>query len=186
MKFAYKFRGLNEETARFQRAQSVTEDLVEKNVRTLGKMLSAKMRRTLEPVKYTGGLAASVSSWVIISGSRWQLTVGPTAPNKDFVRYGTKPHWAPIEPLKRWAAWKLGDANAAYAIQKSIAHHGTSTWIERRGLGDGYGGYDYPQRTLDRGDVQTGLERTAKRISTDIEVFLGTGTISTATESVGE
>jgi hypothetical protein len=186
MKFAYKFRGLDEEIERFRRAPRVTEDMVEKNVRTLGKMLSAKMRSTLKPVKYTGGLAASVSSWVIISGTRWQLTVGPTAFNKDFVKDGTKPHWAPIEPLKKWAAWKLGDANAAYAIQKSIAHHGTSTYIERRGLGDGSGGYDYPGRTLERGDVQTGLARTAKRISSDIEVFLETGTISTSTESVSE
>jgi hypothetical protein len=50
---------------------------------------------------------------------------GPAARYALFVHEGTLPHWAPIEPLKRWAKKVLGDENAAYAVQKKIAEHGT-------------------------------------------------------------
>jgi HK97 gp10 family phage protein len=42
-----------------------------------------------------------------------------------FVELGTRPHWAPIEPLKRWAQLKLGNASLGYAVQKKIAMKGT-------------------------------------------------------------
>jgi len=42
-----------------------------------------------------------------------------------FVELGTRPHWAPIEPLKRWAQLKLGDSSLGYAVQRKIAMKGT-------------------------------------------------------------
>lgn len=182
MKLAYRFDGLNDYIARYQNAPKVSQDLIEKNVRSLGKVLAAKMRQVLEVVKYTGEMERTISSEVAFAGTRWTLKVGSTSKHAEFVRYGTRPHWVPIAPLKRWARWKLGDENAAYGIQKLIAHQGTSSYIERRGLGDGNGGYDYPARTLARGDVQTGLARTAKRIGANIEVYLESGKIETTTE----
>ncbi len=41
------------------------------------------------------------------------------------VEFGTKPHWTSVENLKAWARRKLGDENAAYAIQRKIAKFGT-------------------------------------------------------------
>lgn len=41
------------------------------------------------------------------------------------VEHGSRPHWAPIGPLKAWAAKKLGDERAAYALQRAIAVRGT-------------------------------------------------------------
>jgi hypothetical protein len=46
----------------------------------------------------------------------------------DYVKYveeNTRPHWAPIRPLKRWAIRVLGDERAAYAVQRKIALMGT-------------------------------------------------------------
>jgi len=40
------------------------------------------------------------------------------------VEFGGGPRWVPIENLKKWAKRKLGDENAAYAIQKMIAKNG--------------------------------------------------------------
>jgi len=160
---------------RLEQSSLVFADLLEKNLRTLGIMVAAKMRRVLEPVKYTGETARSISSEYIITGTDFRLTVGPTTPHALYIRTGTKPHWVPIAPLKRWAYWKLGDEDAAYAIQKSIAHHGTSVWIERIGLGDGHGGYDYPGRTLARDDVRQGIERTSRRIGIGIKYWIEDG-----------
>ena len=46
------------------------------------------------------------------------------------VELGTKPHWAPLEPLVQWVHVKLGLAgrearNVARAVQYKIAKHGT-------------------------------------------------------------
>jgi len=43
----------------------------------------------------------------------------------DYVEYGTKPHWAPLEPIKEWSKNKLGDEDAAYAVRAKIAREGT-------------------------------------------------------------
>lgn len=53
------------------------------------------------------------------------FTWGYKAPHAPHVEFGTAPHWAPIEPLKRWAALILGDESAAYAVQQKIAKYGT-------------------------------------------------------------
>jgi hypothetical protein len=38
---------------------------------------------------------------------------------------GSRPHWAPIGPLKLWALRKLGDEGLAYAVRAAIAKRGT-------------------------------------------------------------
>jgi hypothetical protein len=46
----------------------------------------------------------------------------PSAPYAAPVEYGSKPHWAPIEPLKAWAELK---GMNPYALRWSIAQKGT-------------------------------------------------------------
>ena len=157
--------------ARLNAAPRTTADLIEKNLRTVGASLTRAMRKELAPVKYKGTLERSVSTSYSAEHPYYILRVGPTAPHAKVVRTGSRPHWVPIAPLREWARWKLGDANAAYAVQKSIAKKGTSMYLLRKGLAErteyGYG-LDYPGRTMQRGDVQLMLERTSKRIPLDI------------------
>ena len=40
------------------------------------------------------------------------------------IEYGSRPFYAPIQPLKEWARRKLGDENIAYAVQAKIAKVG--------------------------------------------------------------
>ncbi len=173
-------QGIQAAAERYRRAPRVVDDYIQKNLRGLGKVLVAKMRHELKPVKYTGSTERSVSIEYTANAPYYTLEVGPTSPNAKFVRTGSKPHYAPIGPLKRWAAWKLGDANAAYAIQKSIAKFGTSQHLKRKGLGEaisGHGiGLNYPARTLARNDVKLAIDRTTKRIPLDIARALGGGT----------
>jgi len=43
-----------------------------------------------------------------------------------YIEYGTKPHWAPFEPIKEWTKRKLGeDEDVAKAIWIKIAREGT-------------------------------------------------------------
>jgi hypothetical protein len=52
------------------------------------------------------------------------IVVGFDAPHAEFVEFGSRPHWAPIGPLKEWARRKLGNEKLAYPIQRKIAKKG--------------------------------------------------------------
>lgn len=177
MDVAIVITGAAEWERRLARAKRVANYLIEKNLRALGIVIAAKERRVLEVVKFRGSLARSVNSELTIAPPNFVLRIGPTAPHAQIVRTGTRPHWAPIAPLKEWAKWKLGDENAAYAIQRSIAYYGTSRWLAKRGVPFAeqtqYGiGLDYPAATLARADVKQGIERTAQRIGAGLAVSL--------------
>jgi hypothetical protein len=183
---SFKAENLEITQTRYRRAPLVLSDLIEKNFRALGIVIAAKMRRVLLPVKYTGAMERSVSSAFEFTPPRFKLEVGPTAPHALIVRTGTRPHWAPIRALKRWAARKLGDEKAAYAVQRSIAYYGTSRYLAQRGIEGAeqttFGiGFNYIRVTRERGDVQLGVQRTAQRIQMNFAKFLNTGVEATVT-----
>lgn len=155
------YRDLENWHEMFQRMPKQMQRIMESEARPLGKSIVEVMRQELEPVKYTGALERSVSSEIDIRKAQVIMKIGPTADHAAFVRYGTRPHWAPIAPLKAWAAWKLGDANAAYAIQRSIAQHGTSRWAEHL-----YGSRanDYVSRTMNRTQTRSAMDRFLSRV----------------------
>ena len=72
-----------------------------------------------------GDLKGSINTKINREPGRVSLEVGPDAKHAPFVQFGTRPHWAPIAPLRAWARRKLGDASAGYAVQKKIAREGT-------------------------------------------------------------
>jgi hypothetical protein len=139
--------------ARFKRAPEIMKELFEANFTTLGGTIAWVMREQMAEKKYTGDMERSVQ-WEVQS-SPPQLKVGPEASHSVFVKEGTAPHWAPIEPLIAWAHWKLGDAKAAYMVQKKIAAFGTE-------------GHDFIEMTLQDGRFQAALTNTARRLGTDL------------------
>jgi len=119
----------------------------------------------LSDVRYTGALE---SSFVVeTDAARLETQVYPTAPHSSYVRDGTRPHWMPIGPLKAWAAVKLGDANLAYPVQRSIATEGTSVYqLRKRGSKSN----PWPERVIGRGDFKSAVNVMAERLGTEIEV----------------
>ncbi len=78
----------------------------------------------------TGDMIASVDEKVRVHMDRMILEVGPNVSYALWVEDDTKPHWAPIDPLKKWVRIKFGlggkEKNAvAYAVQAAIAKKGT-------------------------------------------------------------
>lgn len=57
----------------------------------------------------------SETEWVCISTAPWSVAL----------EEGSRPHFPPIEPLKKWARLRLGDEQIAYAVQRKIAKEGT-------------------------------------------------------------
>jgi len=88
--------------------------------RYIGKVIDNKGINT------EGDLKGSVTSSLDRDAGFFELEIGPSVHYAPYVQYGTRPHWAPIEPLKRWVRKKFGgDDDAAYAVQWKIAREGT-------------------------------------------------------------
>jgi len=64
----------------------------------------------------------NISLFPEILASKYVLT--SKMPYSEAIEYGTRPFYAPIEPLKEWAGRKLGDENAGYAVRNKIAKVG--------------------------------------------------------------
>ena len=159
--FSWVWRGLDRIVGRL--ADPRMRKLVAVGFDVLGKRVVYLMRKELADIRYTGALEKSVGHEV--SMWRMQVAIEPTAKHTLYVYKGTRPHWAPIAPLKRWAAVKLGDEQAGYAVQRSIKEYGTSVWFKRK-----HGTMDnpFPERTLKRGDTQVAIRNTAKRLGLDL------------------
>ena len=140
------------------------------NLLTLGPRIIFFCRQELRDVKYTGKLERSFVT--TFDEARSQITVGPTAPHAIYVRTGTRPHWAPIAPLLRWARWKLGDEGAAYAVRWSIKKYGTSMYqYAKRGTKAN----PWPQRVINRGDFKVAIAATAQRLGKTLAVHIAEG-----------
>lgn len=158
--------------ARFLRAPNTVDSYITKNLITLGGKLQQVMRRVMRPVRYRGELEQSVGWQVQKAPPLYTLRVGPTAAHAPYVFFGTRPHWTSINNLKAWAEFR---GLNVYAVQAGIAAHGTSVHIERIGLGDGHGGFDFVSRTLGAADARQVIERTAERIPLDVVNALDNG-----------
>jgi len=100
-------------------AQGVTQVIEEvatqarKNAPVDTGVLRGAIATRLDATRSVGGLV------------RGTVYVGSQAPYAQAVDEGSRPHWAPIAPLKRWAARVLGDERIGYAIRWAIARRGT-------------------------------------------------------------
>lgn len=158
--------------ARFGNADQIWEQIVRPELTDLGNTMVRAMRSELELVHYTGALEKSVRVVIEVSPKRFSLEVGPTAEHRYWVAMGTRPHWAPIAPLRRWCAMKLGDENAAWAVQRSIAKFGTSRFAE---MLYGTKGNAFYYRTFMRSDVTSARRRFVERVQSRIAKRLQNG-----------
>ena len=82
------------------------------------------------PVGVSGELRAKITHRVEGFGQEIKGIAGSYANYAVYVETGTRPHWAPIEPLKLWVQRKFGASGKeisaiAHAVQRAIARRGT-------------------------------------------------------------
>jgi len=142
----------------FQTLEGAVRKIILLNIRDVTEKAKDLSRVELEDVRYTGALEKSLT--VTVSESNLMGAAYPTAAHRMYVRTGTKPHWAPIGPLKRWAAAKLGDERLGYAVQRSIAKYGTSNWQRYT---RGTKANPWPIRVINRSDFQQALRMAAEK-----------------------
>jgi len=163
MEFDVQTEGLNELVRNLVEMATGFRKIVVRYIGNLGEFAKFLCKMELEDLHYTGDLERSFV--VEVNDAQMEARVYPTAKHRMFVRMGTRPHWAPIGPLKRWAAAKLGDENLAYPVQWSIARYGTSVYQLRK---RGTKANPWPQRVVMRADFQQALRKTAESIGGEI------------------
>lgn len=108
-------------------ARQVLQQEIGRGVFELTELIADHARRTVKVDR--GILRGSIFTEVDLGQGpvlvKGLVATGAQAPYAPFVEYGTRPHWAPIAPLKAWARRVLGNERAGYAIQKAIARRGT-------------------------------------------------------------
>jgi len=109
-----------------------------KLMRQLGKRHVRIMRTKMRDIQYTGALENSVGFFVEEHGDTVSTTIGPNIASQGHseqtihnILHGGPPRTVSIDDLKPWAQQKLGDAEAAYAVQESIKKVGTSMYQQR-------------------------------------------------------
>lgn len=105
-----------------------TPDIVAQEARTFLEIVVGYLQRLVRvftPVGVSGLLRGSI--FTEITGVRANLTgvIATSSIYGEPVELGSKPHWAPIGPLKLWALRVLGDEGAAYAVRWKIKQKGT-------------------------------------------------------------
>ena len=97
--------------------------VVNKGKRVLMKSMFKMEELALDNAPFDRGyLKGKISVFPQILADEYTLT--SRAPYSAVMEYGSRPFYAPIEPLKGWAGRKLGDPDAAYAVRASIAKKG--------------------------------------------------------------
>ena len=91
---------------------------INKSLRRSAVYAQGAFRRNM-PAGATGMLRKNTSFKFL---NQITVRVEPNEKYADYVETGTKPHWAPVSSLERWA--KLKGINP-YALQRGIAKHGT-------------------------------------------------------------
>lgn len=129
------------------------------NMANLGEFTRLLCRIELEDTRYTG---AMIESFVVeLNVPDLSAAIFPTASHSIFIRTGTKPHWAPVEVINKWAEVKLGDASLGYLVNRSISTEGTSVFQERK---RGTKSNPWPARVISRSDFQQALQRTVDEL----------------------
>jgi len=70
----------------------------------------------------TGFLRQNITLFPHILSNKYVLT--SNAEYSAAMEYGTRPFYAPVSKLSKWAGRKFGDADAGFAIQNKIAKYG--------------------------------------------------------------
>lgn len=103
-------------------------DALLKTLMVAGMDLEARIVENItERASNTGALA---QSWKVEPRDYDEVVVFSNLQYAPFVEYGTRPHRAPIEPLRKWAHLKLNKSGkelerTAWAIWRKIATKGT-------------------------------------------------------------
>jgi hypothetical protein len=154
-----RFEGMQDLIDGLQDAAAQFDKIIIKELRPLGQFTEMLCKVELSDTRFTGELE---SSFVVeVSVNENAVRIFPQAKHAIFIRKGTRPHNAPINRIRAWAAGKLGDANLAWPVWRSIATEGTSVFQERK---RGTKSNPWPTRVVSRNDFNLAVRAAEKKM----------------------
>lgn len=134
-----------------QRAAQATQQAIVPAMEEATLLLEREVK-SRTPVGATEAARGSIQSATELVRGRTLEVRGTVTSAQNYIvplERGSKPHWAPIGPLKLWARRILGDEGLAYAVRAAIAKRGTKgAYMFRDGFKASEGAV---QRILQRG-----------------------------------
>ena len=110
----------------FMREESMRKAVVAEQTKTMNAALALLHGAVIERTPQAFGFLRNSLQWEVRFAPDAIIgAVQTPVPYARPVEEGSRPHWAPIGPLKLWAKRKLGNEGAAYAVQAVIAKRGT-------------------------------------------------------------
>jgi len=105
---------------------------LESALQWVGNDMVAAVRQYLddEEINVDGGIKKSLHAEVQQMVGQLTMRIGPNVHYAIYRHEGTRPHWAPIDPIRVWVVKKLGFTGkeaekVAFQVQWKIAHDGT-------------------------------------------------------------
>lgn len=100
------------------------EFLYEANQATANEIFDEARRNLKSNDSYASGVLYD-SVVTEVSARGLAIYVGSTSPYAAYVEYGTRPHFPPLDAIRRWCELKGIPVTAAFPIAKKIAERGT-------------------------------------------------------------
>lgn len=120
-----EIEGLAEFQSRISDFEKLTEDRMEDASRDIAEFMTDEVSDNA-PVD-TGELRESIKSVVESVGqAMFKIKIGSDVDQASPIEFGTDPFFPPPNELRGWARRKLGDADLAFPVAKSISETGIS------------------------------------------------------------
>jgi len=105
---------------------------VEQELWAIGSEIEALAVKYLDEhnVNYNADLRNSITSEVQRKLAEIELKVGPNVEYAIYVHEGTRPHWPPVKPIRKWVIKKLGIKgkevdSVTFLVRRKIGRSGT-------------------------------------------------------------
>lgn len=124
MAFNVQVKGLKELQDKFGQSNKIVNGALKQAMDKSTTHLKSEIRKEIvdKGINSQGSLKKSVN---VYESKATKGVVGVGEKYGEYVEYGTRPHFPPVEPLERWARLKLGASGLGFVIAKKIARVGT-------------------------------------------------------------
>lgn len=125
--FDIKIRGIDKALKALDRLEEIFDGEIKKAMFRTGEVVTNDAKKNFVKNKSvdTGEGLASIGHEEVAKADEVVSIVGAGAKHMKYPETGTRPHWPPPEPIRRWAKRKLGNEKLGFLVSRKISQKGT-------------------------------------------------------------
>ena len=127
--FSLKITGIDKAVRQLDRLEKLFDGELKKTMFKAGELVSSDAKRNFVKNKSvdTGLGLSSIGHEEVAKADEVVSIVGAGAEHMKYIETGTRPHWPPPEPIRRWAKRKLKNEKLGFLVSRKIAQKGTQS-----------------------------------------------------------